>query len=120
MTDVQFDAVVVRCMDGRLHNLIANILKEINVNSYDLISVAGATKVYVSVVQQIQVSIQLHHITRVILIHHEDCGAYGDVPEKTHEDAMWIVKNWLDRLNLDITVECYFLRLNGEYSSVNF
>ena len=116
---VQLNATVVRCMDGRLHDLVANLLKKIGVDSYDLISIAGATKEDTLVVNQIQLSVRLHHTKRIILINHEDCGAYGDVPQKTHENAMWIVKNWLDRLNLGVIVECYFLHLDGTYDKLS-
>jgi hypothetical protein len=108
-------AVVVRCMDYRLDKLISKLLKDINVESYDIVSLAGATKNSIVVIENIKLSVQLHSAKRVILIHHEDCGAYGPVSQETHRNAMLVVKTCVDRLNLGVTVECYFLHLDGAF-----
>jgi len=118
MTNHSCNAVVIRCIDNRLHEIIAALLKKINVETYDLVSIAGATKDHVAVVQQIQKSVELHDPKRVILIHHEDCGAYGSVPLETHINAMKIIKIWIERTGLGVEVECYFLHLNGEFELV--
>lgn len=52
-------------------------------NDCDMISVAGVAKDIVEnkdnsfVLNQIVLSVKLHQIKKVILLHHLDCGAYG-------------------------------------------
>lgn len=76
-------AALVRCMDFRLTRDIQRWLEEKQlVNDCDIISVAGAGKDLIEnskgfVATQISLSVQLHHIQKVLLMHHLDCGAYG-------------------------------------------
>jgi carbonic anhydrase len=76
-------AVLIKCMDFRLTGDVhAWLEKKCLVKDCDIISVAGAAKDLAEnpqgyVFSLIKLSIDLHRIKRVILMHHRDCGAYG-------------------------------------------
>jgi len=76
------DNIVIHCMDFRLIAETNDFLKtNYGVHNYDLISVAGSSKVIAEgngdyLLKQIGISHNLHESKKVILIHHSDCGAY--------------------------------------------
>lgn len=76
--------LIVSCMDFRFHESICEWVKENKmVGDYDLISLAGAQKVLVDpetkdfFFKQLEISVNLHKTKNVILLAHQDCGAYG-------------------------------------------
>ncbi|HMB26327.1 MAG TPA: carbonic anhydrase, partial [Patescibacteria group bacterium] len=77
-------SLLVVCMDFRFHRDINQWIERNDLTgNYDLISLAGAQKAIVDpttrnmVLQQIKLSAMLHSTKEVILLAHEDCGAYG-------------------------------------------
>lgn len=76
-------AALVRCMDFRLEPGVSDYLRSQELlHDTDIISIAGAAKNIVDdpqgfVMTQIGLSVQLHGIHEVHLMHHSDCGAYG-------------------------------------------
>jgi hypothetical protein len=80
------DAAVIACFDNRFDLGFRKFLKRIGVINSDPIKIAGGAKSLASperdtdrefVLEQIRKSIRLHGTTRVILMLHSDCGAYG-------------------------------------------
>lgn len=79
--------LIIHCIDFRFGDAIKNYLKEKNMlGDCDIVSVAGAAKNIADpkletdkefLMRQIDISKSLHHIKEVILMNHEDCGAYG-------------------------------------------
>ena len=90
-------ALVLSCIDFRFQKMIEDFIeKDLNyIQSYDRVAVAGAIKQLVHpakpeykeyLLQQINISVSLHDPHTIILINHEDCGAYGsDNDRSTHE-----------------------------------
>jgi len=73
------DAIVICCIDFRFQKFIRRWTnKNLKGKTFDLVGFAGATKNLKTVLKQIDISVRLHHIEKVILIHHEECGAYGE------------------------------------------
>ncbi len=80
-------ACALFCMDFRFKDETLKYLKEeLNLKDLDIITAAGASKNiadpkvltdYQFVTRQIEISIQLHEIDKIILINHANCGAYG-------------------------------------------
>jgi len=74
-------------MDFRLRGELMCWIEESGLfeGGFDVISLAGASKSLADgsdeikdfFLQQVSVSIDLHHADRVIIFHHSDCGAYG-------------------------------------------
>src|SRR5438270_12060382 len=77
--------LVISCIDFRIQPLVASFVrKEFPGESYDYATFAGSVKNLHVAEKQVEVSEQLHNIQHVILIVHEDCGAYGKI-ENTKE-----------------------------------
>ena len=76
-------AALLKCMDFRLGSAVATYLQTNGLaDDADIISVAGAAQDIVQnpegyVMNQITLSVQLHSINTLYLMHHSDCGAYG-------------------------------------------
>jgi carbonic anhydrase len=80
------DAAIVSCFDHRFDLGFREFLKHTGVETPDHIKVAGGVKCLASpdheterecVLEQIRKSVRLHGTSRVILMTHSDCGAYG-------------------------------------------
>ena len=80
------DAAILWCFDHRFDLGCRKFLKRIGVANSDPIKVAGGAKCLASpeheaerefVLEQIRMSMRLHGTSRVILMVHSDCGAYG-------------------------------------------
>lgn len=79
--------LIIHCIDFRFGDAIKNYLKEKNLlGDCDIVSVAGAAKNIADpkmesdkefMLRQISISASLHHIKEIIIMNHEDCGAYG-------------------------------------------
>lgn len=97
------DALVVTCMDARLHRadrpFLADYLrgKHVGIQTWDLVALPGAAKGFVSdnaqalksaLLYSVKTAHDLHHVSRVFLVNHSDCGAYGGAqafPDVTEE-----------------------------------
>jgi carbonic anhydrase len=81
--------VVLHCIDWRLaEGDLDQVLEAANLapKGFDRITLAGAVKNLTSpeherdralALKQIELSRKLHGVTRVVLVNHQDCGAYG-------------------------------------------
>ncbi len=76
-------SVLVKCMDFRMTKDVYNWMeKEKLVGDCDVISVAGVTKELAEnpkglIFSNIKTAVDLHGVSDVYLMHHQDCGAYG-------------------------------------------
>lgn len=78
-------SIVFKCIDFRMQNETKRWLCEVNLTGdCDVVSIAGASKglsdddqaVVKLLLEQIQISHDLHGAKQVVLIHHSDCGRY--------------------------------------------
>lgn len=117
MSNASCDAIIVSCIDFRIQkhvNAWANTyLGEYN---FDWMSYAGGAKDFYHVMEQIELSHNLHHIKKVVLVGHEDCGAYGDdgTEDKIKSDLVEAEKK-VEAMDQDLDVEAYFLKLDGTF-----
>ncbi|MBI3952847.1 MAG: hypothetical protein HY336_02735 [Candidatus Doudnabacteria bacterium] len=78
-------AIVLACIDFRFRKGLQNFLEsELGLHDFDLKSDAGGVKQIVEgtpagewIAKNFEIAFDLHAVDRVILINHEDCGAYG-------------------------------------------
>jgi carbonic anhydrase len=112
------EAVVVHCIDFRLQHFLNDWLeKRFGKQNYDRISWAGGVMEFAIVKTQIQKSQQLHNVKKIILINHEDCGAYGPMGTKErHVSDLAYAEEAVKSLYLQ--VEKYYLHLNGEFERI--
>ena len=111
------EAVVVTCIDFRFQDFISQwISQNLPPKSYDRVAFAGGVKNLETILGQIEISKRLHDIKKVVLINHEDCGAYGEqgTPEKHSEDLKNAATK-IKELHPDLEVETYYLHLDGTF-----
>jgi len=113
-------ALVAHCIDFRFQKMINDFMEErIGEEGYDRLGVAGVTKDLEHFMAQLEISQRLHHIQKVIVIHHENCGAYGaeSTPEK-HREELLKAHQAISEKYPDLEVELYYLKLNGEFERI--
>ena len=121
------DAFLVRCVDNRFWKSTKHFVKELGMRHVDPKSPAGGAKVFSSpfeesdreyFLRELGISMKLHHVGRVMLFTHHDCGAYGGFAkfdnnheaelsfhEEEHAKATKVI---YDRFP-DLIVETYFI-----------
>ena len=132
-------ALVLSCIDFRFLESELSFLSQKNLgNQYDWTALAGASLALadfphpadtVAFWDQLDLSYRLHHINKVIILDHQDCGAYASIidwdlseyPERelqVHADylnrAYWAIRDRYPELN----IELYFATLNGSVKAV--
>jgi hypothetical protein len=80
------DAGVLTCFDHRIHNVVRKFLRRRGIEQPDMVVVAGGAKTLASprndfeqdfILEQLRMSICLHHTSRFLLTCHSDCATYG-------------------------------------------
>lgn len=71
------DAVILCCLDWRIRGALEALIKYYGFKKVDLLKVAGAAKQIDFAIGQIQACLQMHKCKKVVLVNHQDCGAYG-------------------------------------------
>ncbi len=114
------DALVVCCIDFRFQKFIrAWTDKNLPDKTFDLVGFAGASKDLEIVLKQVDISVRLHDVKQIVLIHHEECGAYGveSTPEK-HAADLGVAKDTILAKYPDLIVTGYYLHLDGTCEQV--
>ncbi|MBI2647953.1 MAG: hypothetical protein HYW98_01245 [Candidatus Wildermuthbacteria bacterium] len=76
-------AVVVHCIDFRFCRALNDFFEEEYPEGYDNVVIAGGVKDIVEkgdqsfALGQLKLSMRLHQPKEIVLVQHEDCGAYG-------------------------------------------
>ena len=114
------DGLVVSCIDFRFQKYIRTWLDDTMKNkTFDYVGFAGSTKNLATVMEQIDISVRLHSIKEVDLIHHEDCGAYGaeSTPER-HAKDLKKAKEKIAKIYPKLKVKLFYLLLNGKFEEI--
>lgn len=135
MTDnnhVSCPAVVVHCMDFRLRKSLNSYFDNRFPEGYDLVSLPGGIKSLLEdgeidnfELNQLQLSNRLHHPPVVVLVQHEDCGAYGGSKQfQGAEQELDFQRQELAKAKVllqehfpDQHIETFFMSLSGEMVS---
>lgn len=115
------DALVVSCIDFRFQKYIRNWLDtNLADKTFDYVAFAGGSKEIDTIMTQLKISVDLHTINHVILMNHEECGAYGveSTPEN-HARDLKKAKEIILAKYPQLTVDLYYLHLNGEFEPIN-
>lgn len=122
------EAIIVTCIDFRFQEYINKWISEkFEPKTFDRVAIAGGIFDFDCVLKQVEISKRLHHIKKVVLINHEDCGAYGETgtAEKHSSD----LKNAAGKIRQacrsaiknqypDLEVETYYLHLDGTFEPI--
>ena len=126
------EAVILHCIDFRFQQAMNGYFDIEFSKSYDLISIAGGVKEFIEegensfVLNQIQLSNKLHQPKNIVLVQHEDCGAYGGSEAfKNSEAELAFQKEQLDKAKQtlkekfpDCVIQKYFAKLSKEIVQV--
>jgi carbonic anhydrase len=128
------DAAVLCCFDQRIRLAVNKFLQRRGILRPDMIVVAGGAKTLASprndferdfILEQVRMSILLHHTERVFLMSHSDCATYrglaafgGDpTREAAHHKAELQRAAELIRSNFpEADVQCFFVTFEGVFS----
>lgn len=117
---LQCEAVVVTCKDYRFQRYFDEWLCDhIGYGNFDRVSYAGAVKNWSLISGAIELAHKLHNIHRVVLINHENCGAYGEegTPQRHAADLRAAREAVLTRFPT-FTVELYYAKLDGSFERI--
>lgn len=131
-------ALVLTCIDFRFVGLAQSFLSRQHLDrAYDWVALAGASLALTgfphpaeaeSFWDQLTLSRQLHNIKKVIILDHQDCGAYGSIhgqpfsdledEQKFHAQYLAQAQADIQRRHPDLAVELYFIQLTGEVNAI--
>ena len=131
MEHYKADAFDVSCVDDRVSESWEDFLESRGILRRDPKTPAGGAKVFSSpfketdtehYLSELEISIRLHHVEKVMLSTHHDCGAYGgfakfdndedkelEFHRSEHEKAIKVIKERFP----DLEVESYFIDDKG-------
>ena len=121
MNNHQAEGIVLTCIDFRLQEAINNwISQNFQPKTFDRVALAGGVKNLDTIMGQIEIAHKLHNVKKVVLINHEDCGAYRETgtPEKHAQDLRG-AKAKVKKLYPDLVVETYYLHLDGSFEPIS-
>jgi Putative carbonic anhydrase len=125
------DAAVLCCFDERIRLVTQKFLKRQRILRPDMIVVAGGAKTLASprndferdfILEQVRMSMRLHHTHRLLLMSHSDCATYGGLAafggdpqcEAEHHEQELRHAAQLVRANFpELTVQCFFIAFDG-------
>jgi len=86
---------------------------------YDFVGFAGASKDLGTIMKQLDISVRLHKIKQVVLIHHEDCGAYGkQSTPKRHAADLLKAQRTISAKYPNLSISLFYLHLDGKFETV--
>lgn len=120
MTSHTCDAVLISCINFRIQSFIEDWeRKNFKPRAFDRVTLAGGVKDFETILKQVEVSKRLHDIKKVVLINHEDCGAYGDADskERHYQDLRDAAKKIKKKIQ-SIEIETYYLYIDGTFELI--
>jgi len=114
------EAFIVSCMDLRFQKYVEDFAREhAGEGKYDRIAFAGGIKDIDIIMEQLDISVRLHHTNTAIFINHEDCGAYGaaGTPEK-HRQDLQAAKQTAAEKYPQLHIDLYYLHLDGIFEKI--
>lgn len=108
-------ALTIHCIDYRFVGKQRDFFVNEGLNkNYDLIAYPGASKDIGQLLPAIDVSVRLHKPTRIMILDHEDCGAFGDNNTfANHEASLKNAKKVLNEKYPQIKVELFLTKFTG-------
>ena len=128
----KYEAMVLSCIDPRFQPIVFNYLKKKNlIGRYSLFTIAGSAigvtankfkKWHKVFWENLETSIKLHKIKKLIVINHRDCGAakilnskkfFNELDEvKTHKISFLKIKRLFKKKHPKLKIETVLISLN--------
>ena len=127
-----YKAMVLSCMDPRFQSIVYNFLKKKKlIGKYSSFTIAGASlgvtaskfkKWHKTFWDNIETSIKLHKIKKLIVINHRDCGAAkiinrkkifsNDIETNIHRESLKKIKKLFKKKYPRLSIELNIISLN--------
>jgi len=109
------EALIIRCIDYRFVTGSRKFKEELGLtDKYDLLTFPGASKNIYLLFDAIEVSNSLHKPKRIIIMDHEDCGAFGRENNLAdHKKSLKKAEKLLSIVFPDIPVELYYMKFDA-------
>ena len=125
------DAAVLCCFDQRIRLAVQKFLPHQGILRPDMIVVAGGAKTLASprndferdfILEQVRMSIRLHHTQRMLLMSHSDCATYGGLAAfegdrgreaRHHEQELQRAAELVKANFPELAVVCFFVTFEG-------
>jgi carbonic anhydrase len=131
------DAAVLCCIDFRFwRETLEFVEKEMGIKTFDFPSLPGAAKAINECVNDADLAMQcigvpcnLHYAKKIVVVNHEDCGAYGgsakfngdqDAEQKFHEEELRKAKGIINEKFPEQEVVLVYARLADDKENVEF
>jgi hypothetical protein len=118
------DACVITCFDARFDQALRKFLKRRGIAVYDHVKIPGSAKPWAApdadgdadfLLRAVRTSMRLHKPRRLVIVAHNDCGAYpGVAPDVVAADAARAAA-FLQAAEPSLDVESYFADFDGIY-----
>lgn len=117
---LQCESLVVHCMDYRTQEYLNKWLENhFPAQSYDRVAIAGGVYDLDYVIRQVGLAVRLHKINKVVMVNHEDCGAYGAAGTyERHQTDLEEAQRKIEALFPGLDVETYYLHLDGIFEQM--
>ena len=135
----KYKAMVLSCIDPRFQSIVYNYLKKKKLNGkYSSFTIAGSAigvtapkfrKWHKTFWDNLETSIQLHKIKKLIVINHRDCGAakivngkkdFNSLNEiKIHKSSFKKIKKVFKKKYRKLKIETYLISLNKKIKKFN-
>jgi hypothetical protein len=118
------DACVITCFDARFDQAIRKFLKRQGILLFDHVKVPGAAKPWSLaepdadgdfLLRAVRTSMRLHRSPRVVIVAHNDCGAYPGVSAEVVAADAARSAAYLRAAEPSLRVESYFADFDGIY-----
>ncbi len=115
------EAIIISCIDFRFQEYIHEWVQQHHQEqSHDRVALAGGVFDFYSILKQVEISDRLHHIRKVILLNHEDCGAYGAAGTyERHKHDLEEAERKIEALFPHLDVETYYVHLDGTFEEIS-
>jgi len=130
------EAVVLTCIDFRFWKETVEFVElEIGIRNFDFPSLPGSAKAINESIGEdlamncVSVPCDLHHAKKIIIVNHQDCGAYGgsekfsgsdEEEQKFHEEELKKAKEKILAKYPDKEVVLIYAKLVDEKDSIDF
>ncbi len=135
----KYQALVLSCIDPRFQPIVFNYLKKRNlVGKYSSFTIAGSAigvtapkfrKWHKTFWDNLETSINLHKITKLIVINHYDCGAAKILNRKKsfnekietliHKNSFYRIKKTFKNKYKKLKIETFLISLNKKIKKFN-
>jgi hypothetical protein len=118
------DACAITCFDARFDQAVRKFLKRLGILMYDHVKIPGAAKPFcseeddpdsASLLRAVRTSMRLHGSSRVVIVAHNDCGAYPGVPASIVAADATRSAAFLRKIEPSLSVASYFADFDGIY-----